>query len=678
MLGSLRTAALSLALLVPLTAAGAQSVHHVDSDAPAGGDGASWATAFASLDLGLAGAQAGDEVRVAAGVYRPAGASFVLAEGVRLRGGFAGLGAADPDEQNVSLHVTTLDGDVAGDDVPFELGQNRGDNVDHVVTVGAGTAECLLEGVTVRGGHSSSQSVGGACVQMDGGVLRLDRCTLQDAFSRRYAAGLAVTGGATAVVDHCTFDRLAAGFANGLDAPSGGAMRVDGDSSAVVRDSTFTDNEVRGPQQPSIGLGGALTIVGPSAGVPGTRVERCHFEGNWCHDVGGAVNAGGDVAFVDCTFFDNSIGPGGGAFPTAFGSAAAIGGGVQMVRCRMVGNSGGAFGGIGSAVNMSGPGTALVACEVLGDGATGGGVVVSQGDGAVITGCTISGAFHQFFTAGLTIAGAATNTVVSNNVIWGNVNLFGASEGAQITVDSASADFSHNLVQGWSGAAGGVGNHGGDPLFVDLDGPDDVRGTLDDDPRLGAGSAAIDAGDSGALPADTGDTDCDGDLAEPLPMDLGGLTRAVDDPATPDTGLGSPVVDAGAHEFGAGLPDDAWVDLGGGSPGALGQPMLAGAGTFCEGQWVSLELTNAPPHEFVLLIESISSTPVPKWGGVVYPVPIWAQFLLVTDGGGEILAQAPLIDALPPGIPLYYQYLVRDTTVSPQIILSNSVHTVTP
>lgn len=50
----------------------------------------------------------------------------------------------------------------------------------------------------------------------------------------------------------------------------------------------------------------------------------------------------------------------------------------------------------------------------------------------------------------------------------------------------------------------------------------------------------------------------------------------------------------------------------------------------------------------MLLLESVSSTPFPKWGGVVHAIPIFAQFL------------------------------VPDPSVTSPIILSNAVHTTPP
>lgn len=96
---------------------------------------------------------------------------------------------------------------------------------------------------------------------------------------------------------------------------------------------------------------------------------------------------------------------------------------------------------------------------------------------------------------------------------------------------------------------------GGDGWGDDPATPDVDEGANDDfgDLRLSYGSPCIDAGDSDAVPADTPDLDDDGDTAEPMPFDLAGEPRFVDDPATVDTGLsgstGLPVVDMGAYEF---------------------------------------------------------------------------------------------------------------------------------
>jgi hypothetical protein len=126
----------------------------------------------------------------------------------------------------------------------------------------------------------------------------------------------------------------------------------------------------------------------------------------------------------------------------------------------------------------------------------------------------------------------------SNNIMAAQL---GASPGASLRVF-------YSCIQGLTSWPND-GNTGQDPLMVDPFGPDGVAGTDDDDLRLGPGSPAVDAGSNYLLPADDGDLDGDGNRLEPLPLDLGGERRKLDDPAVTDSGAGtSPVVDMGAHE----------------------------------------------------------------------------------------------------------------------------------
>src|SRR5262245_44082982 len=106
------------------------TVWYVDDSAPGARSGLSWADAFTDLQVALTTAQAGDEVWVAAGTYKPTSGtdrttSFVLVEGVALYGGFAGTETAR-DERDWAHQLTQLSGDIG---VPGD----SSDNSYHVV-----------------------------------------------------------------------------------------------------------------------------------------------------------------------------------------------------------------------------------------------------------------------------------------------------------------------------------------------------------------------------------------------------------------------------------------------------------------------------------------------------------------------------------------------------------------
>ena len=134
------------------------SVLYVDDSADGANDGTSWQNAFTDLQDALAVAAGAEveEIRVAQGVYRPAGpggsreASFQLISDVTVRGGYAGVTGADSNARNVSAYETILSGDLNGDD-DLDFGGN-GENSYHVVR-GGGTS-AVLDGLTIAYGNA--------------------------------------------------------------------------------------------------------------------------------------------------------------------------------------------------------------------------------------------------------------------------------------------------------------------------------------------------------------------------------------------------------------------------------------------------------------------------------------------------------------------------------------------
>ena len=97
-----------------------------------------------------------------------------------------------------------------------------------------------------------------------------------------------------------------------------------------------------------------------------------------------------------------------------------------------------------------------------------------------------------------------SRVTVRNSIFWDNTatngpNVVDGEAGSFYLYEdeiypSSTLDINYSIVNGWTGTFGGAGNSGADPVFADLDGLDDVPGTLDDDLRLTPGSPAINAG----------------------------------------------------------------------------------------------------------------------------------------------------------------------------------------
>lgn len=119
------------------------------------GDCFSWDTAC-DLQDALALAEAGDQVWVAAGIYKPTTdtdrtATFLLKSGVAIYGGFAGT-ETSLTERDWETNLTTLSGDIGTEAV-------NTDNSYHVVTGSNVNDTTVLDGFTISGGNASAEPV---------------------------------------------------------------------------------------------------------------------------------------------------------------------------------------------------------------------------------------------------------------------------------------------------------------------------------------------------------------------------------------------------------------------------------------------------------------------------------------------------------------------------------------
>ena len=246
--------------------------YHVDADAPGSvHDGKTWATAMLTLQDALAAAGSGDQILMAAGTYKPdqggtavaasREASFLLKEGLTIRGGFAGYGQANPEERDLARHETILSGDLKSDDRGTA---NLSDNSFHVVIGPADGLPATLDGVTVTGGNADgpyphhyggglynpdgklqavnctfrgNTGVSGAAVMNFGPSILLVNCQLVGNRALLQGGGLYNYEG-TATLTNCRIVGNAADYAD----TTGGAAIYNLNGSVTVLDSTVADN----------------------------------------------------------------------------------------------------------------------------------------------------------------------------------------------------------------------------------------------------------------------------------------------------------------------------------------------------------------------------------------------------------------------------------------------------
>ncbi|MBX2893174.1 MAG: hypothetical protein KF734_19845 [Saprospiraceae bacterium] len=261
-----------MAFLILAANARAQTIRYVK---PSGsGDGTSWANASGDLQAMIDASASGDEVWVAAGVYKPTtGAdrtiSFSLKSGVAVYGGFPDTGDPDMDDRDWETYVTTLSGDIGA-------ANDNSDNSYHVVFNQNVNNTALLDGFAISGGNAT----GDVNLHRNGGGM----------YNQASSPG----------ISHCVFSGNGAGF-------RGGGM-YNQDSHPAVSNCTFSNN--------TAGVaGGGAANNGSSAGI----FTSCAFSFNSSGDVafgdgaGGVLNSGGAApVFNSCTFTGNSSAYGGG------------------------------------------------------------------------------------------------------------------------------------------------------------------------------------------------------------------------------------------------------------------------------------------------------------------------------------------------------------------------------
>ena len=467
-----------------------QSIIYVDTDATGADDGSSWADAYTSLPYALDIASFGDEIWVAQGTYRP-------------NDGIVSIPEVDDRELTFQLKSdVSVKGGYAGYGEP------------------APDARDVDAYETILSGDLSGNDVG----------------NLDDP-SRDDNSYHVVTGSGTdetAVLDGFT---VTSGNAGDSSEPhnNGGGMYNDSSSPTVIN-CIFTGN---------LAIWAGAGMYNESNSSP--TVTGCTFTGNSAYS---DVSGGGGMYNLDsssptvtgCTFSGNSADIGGGMFNNHNSSP-------MVTNSTFTGNSANYYG--GGIFNMDSSSLTMVNCTFTGNSAEyfGGGMFNQVNSSPTVTNCTFGGNSAEYNGGGMYNEWDSSPTV-TNCILWGNT----APEGNEIYNDMSAPAISYCDIAGCGGSGAGWitfpflgidggGNIDADPLFIDADGADNTPGTEDDNLRLQADSACINAGDNSVV--DPNSTDLDGNpRIVSYTVDMGAYEFEgiiyVDDDASGDPGPGDP------------------------------------------------------------------------------------------------------------------------------------------
>ena len=557
-----------VAFLMTCLVAGAeaQTTWHVDAAAPGPTrDGAGWCTAFVDLQDAIAAAAAGDEIRVAYGVYKPdrgtgnRSASFTLKSSVVLAGGYAGCGAPDPSARDLELYPAVLSGDLAGNDgADFA---NYAENSYHVVTYDDPAATgVVFDGFTVSGGNANGPTAlnnQGGGIHIRQGLVKclpggptIRNCIVEKNWGAHH--GAINDHGLSTVLENCL-------IRGNYSAQEGGGLQIHSGSPTVTA-CTFINNTSGGQGGGAwAGSDTDATCSGPSS----ARFVDCLFEGNGAQVGGGVYNKGtSNSVFENCVFRANSAFEGAGMYLEAAtnatidrcafhqNSATSEGGGTYnngststYLSCTFTANTGGVYaggmrnrssptvvkeslfannfsGGNGGAMHNRLSNARFDRCRFVGNSAIleGGALFNTEESNLVVTNSLFTGNLAQRF------GGAIQNHLdtfpeLNNCTLYANSAGRPDGGGAIVSDDLSGTSLTDCIVWHHIGGAfagdgpltavysnieggyPGTGNLNVAPMFEDADGADNVSGTEDDDLRLKPGSVGSNAGDPGFLAA---------------------------------------------------------------------------------------------------------------------------------------------------------------------------------
>ena len=392
---------------------------YVDTNAAGFNTGADWNNAYTQLTTALAAAKPGQVIHIADGVYYPTlsmdrNQSFVTTVACTLMGGYAGVGAPNPDARDAGLYPTVISGNIGTADAT--------DNSYRLFTISATTT---LDGLTLRDANSSN----GGNVVYTTALLTVNNCTflgnnaVTGSAVIRANANLSIANSlftgdsvnkpssvvsasnASVAISGCVFSGILGGTAISLNM-----------TTLTISDCQFTGNS------------GACVSLNTSSGA----VSNCRFSSNTYTPLY-TRNCLANLVIANCQFTNNSVNKNefyiGGAAIYNYASSPSI------QHCTFTGNSvnsNSSNSGGGAIYNYSSSSPLISDCQFVNNqyisespSYSGGAAIYNyQSSSPIITNCLFNGNSTSmrsgYNSGGGAICSVSSSPVISNSVFVGN------------------------------------------------------------------------------------------------------------------------------------------------------------------------------------------------------------------------------------------------------------------